>query len=126
MTADRSKIAGSRIKKPEPPSKHRAERMREVRFQKIDAFSEGIAEGNPAGVVVLERDQELTPEEMQAIARDQKGTVSEVVYCTPGVRGHTRCAITPRSVRSISAAIVPSLACTPFSAGPGHPPWKWS
>jgi len=83
LTADRSKIAGSRIKKPEPPSKHRAERMREVRFQKIDAFSEGIAEGNPAGVVVLERDQELTPEEMQAIARDQKGTVSEVVYCTP-------------------------------------------
>ncbi|OPX59190.1 MAG: hypothetical protein A4E29_01344 [Methanomassiliicoccales archaeon PtaB.Bin134] len=57
--------------------------MREVRYQKIDAFSDGIAEGNPAGVVVLEKDQELTPEEMQAIARDQKGTVSEVVFCTP-------------------------------------------
>lgn len=57
--------------------------MREVRYQKIDAFSEGIAEGNPAGVVMLEKDQELTPEEMQAIAREQKGTVSEVVFCTP-------------------------------------------
>jgi len=57
--------------------------MREVRYQKIDAFSEGIAEGNPAGVVMLEKDQELTPEEMQEIARDQKGTVSEVVFCTP-------------------------------------------
>ncbi len=57
--------------------------MKEVRYQKIDAFSDGIAEGNPAGVVVLEKDQELTPEEMQAIARDQKGIVSEVVFCSP-------------------------------------------
>lgn len=57
--------------------------MKEVRYQKVDAFSDGRAEGNPAGVVLLEMDQELTPGEMQDIARGQKGTVSEVVFCSP-------------------------------------------
>jgi PhzF family phenazine biosynthesis protein len=57
--------------------------MKEVRYLKIDAFSSGRSSGNPAGVVFLKGGEILGPEEMQEIARGQKGIVSEVVFCTP-------------------------------------------
>lgn len=55
--------------------------MKEVRFLKIDAFSSGRSPGNPAGVVHLASLDDLTAEEMQEIARGQRGIVSEVVFC---------------------------------------------
>jgi len=57
--------------------------MKEVRYLKVDAFSSGPSPGNPAGVVYLGDLGDLTPEEMQRIAREQKGVVSEVVFCAP-------------------------------------------
>jgi PhzF family phenazine biosynthesis protein len=57
--------------------------MRELQYQKIDAFTDGISSGNPAGVVLLEPHGKLTASEMQQIAKTQKGIVSEVAFCTP-------------------------------------------
>lgn len=57
--------------------------MRELQFKKIDAFTDGNSSGNPAGVVLLKNSKELTEEEMQRIAKKQKGIVNEVAFCTP-------------------------------------------
>lgn len=54
--------------------------MKKYRFKKIDAFASGQSTGNPAGAVYLDSPDELTPEEMQRIARELKGFVSEVGY----------------------------------------------
>ncbi len=54
--------------------------MRTYRFKKIDAFASGFSTGNPAGAVYLGSSDEIAPEEMQRIARELKGFVSEVGY----------------------------------------------
>lgn len=54
--------------------------MREYKYKKIDAFTSGCSNGNPAACIYLERQQILTESEMQLIARQHKGFVSEVVY----------------------------------------------
>jgi len=54
--------------------------MRKYQFKKIDAFASGFSTGNPAGAVYLDSPDEITPEEMQQIARELKGFVSEVGY----------------------------------------------
>jgi len=55
--------------------------MRSLRFKKIDAFVKDGSLGNPAACVYLE--QAITRDEMQQIAYELKGFVSEVVYCMP-------------------------------------------
>ena len=50
------------------------------KFKKMDAFVSGLSTGNPAGAVYLDSPDEITPEEMQRIARELKGFVSEVGY----------------------------------------------
>ncbi len=52
-------------------------------YRKLDAFTSGKSKGNPAACLYLEKDQQLTEEEMLTIAKDHKGFVSEVVYCSP-------------------------------------------
>jgi len=52
-------------------------------YRKLDAFTSGKSKGNPAACLFLDKDQQLTEEEMLSIAKDHKGFVSEVVYCTP-------------------------------------------
>ena len=52
-------------------------------YRKLDAFTSGKSKGNPAACLYLEKDQQLTEEEMLSIAKDHKGFVSEVVYCSP-------------------------------------------
>jgi len=54
--------------------------MCKYRFKKIDAFASGRSAGNPAGAVYLDSLNEITPEEMQQVARELKGFVSEVGY----------------------------------------------
>jgi PhzF family phenazine biosynthesis protein len=54
--------------------------MRKYRFKKIDAFTSGHSTGNPAGAVYLNSPEEITAEEMQQVARELKGFVSEVGY----------------------------------------------
>ncbi len=61
--------------------------MRGLHYKKIDAFTGETSLGNPAGVVYLPQAEELTEEQMQAIARQEKGVVSEVVFCTPVDKG---------------------------------------
>lgn len=55
--------------------------MARYRFKKIDAFTGPGSTGNPAACVYPER--EMAAGEMQRIARELKGFVSEVVFCRP-------------------------------------------
>lgn len=61
--------------------------MKEYNYKRIDAFTSGCSLGNPAGVVYLGKDEVITTAQMQAIARQQKGIVSEVVFCRPIEQG---------------------------------------
>lgn len=56
--------------------------MKRYRFKKIDAFASGSSSGNPAGYVYL--DEPAPDEEMQQIARELKGFVSEVGFVRQG------------------------------------------
>lgn len=53
---------------------------RNLRFKKIDAFASSTSAGNPAAAVYLDALEHLSPAEMQRIARELKGFVSEVGY----------------------------------------------
>ncbi|MDP4146234.1 MAG: PhzF family phenazine biosynthesis isomerase [Bacillota bacterium] len=55
--------------------------MRNFRFKKIDAFTKAGSSGNPAACVYLNKEAEC--DDMQKIAQELKGYVSEVVYCLP-------------------------------------------
>ncbi len=57
--------------------------MRTFNYKKIDAFTAGNSAGNPAACIYLEPGQSMTDEEMQEIAKQHKGFVTEVVYCAP-------------------------------------------
>jgi PhzF family phenazine biosynthesis protein len=54
--------------------------VQRFRFKKIDAFIEGQSGGNPAGCIYLADQDALSVVEMQQIARELSGFVSEVVY----------------------------------------------
>jgi len=53
---------------------------RNFKFKKIDAFATSTASGNPAAAVYLESLEHLSALEMQKIARELKGFVSEVGF----------------------------------------------
>lgn len=57
--------------------------MNEHNYKRIDAFTSGNSSGNPAGVVYLRHDETISEDQMQVIARQEKGIVSEVVFCRP-------------------------------------------
>ena len=57
--------------------------MRTYAYKKIDAFVYGNSGGNPAACLYLKADEKLGEAEMLSIAREHKGFVSEVIYCTP-------------------------------------------
>jgi PhzF family phenazine biosynthesis protein len=54
--------------------------MKKFTFKKIDAFATPKSDGNPAGYVMLNSFAEITPGEMQRIARELQGFVCEVGY----------------------------------------------
>lgn len=56
--------------------------MGEYNYRKIDAFTSEDSLGNPAACIYLENEQRLTDDEMLAIAKQHKGFVSEVVFCS--------------------------------------------
>lgn len=58
--------------------------MRELRFKKIDAFASEKSSGNPAAVIYLDKPDDLSSTEMQQIAKELKGFVSEVGYVSSG------------------------------------------
>lgn len=51
-------------------------------YKKINAFTSISSPGNPAACLYLEKDQMLLVDDMLAIAKEHKGFVSEVVYCS--------------------------------------------
>ncbi len=59
--------------------------MQILKFKKIDAFASKHSKGNPAAVVYLNSDEDLTSAEMLQVAKELKGFVSEVGYVSPGV-----------------------------------------
>ena len=56
--------------------------MKAFEYRKIDAFTSGNSLGNPAACLYLNMKQTLTEEEMLSIAKQHKGFVSEVIYCS--------------------------------------------
>ena len=54
--------------------------MKQYRYVKSNAFTSGNSLGNPA-TCIFPGQEELTPEQMQAIAAEHKGFVMEVVFC---------------------------------------------
>ncbi|MBU0632492.1 PhzF family phenazine biosynthesis protein [bacterium] len=54
--------------------------MKKLKYKKIDAFASSNSSGNPAGVVYLKSFNDINADEMQQIAREQKGFVSEVGF----------------------------------------------
>ena len=59
--------------------------MRILRFKKIDAFASEKSSGNPAAVIYLDSQEDLSSTEMLQIAKELQGYVSEVGYVSPGV-----------------------------------------
>ena len=55
-------------------------KMKRYKYIKSNAFTVGDSLGNPAACVFMEKDA-LPPEQMQAVAREHKGFVMEVVFC---------------------------------------------
>ncbi|KGO33240.1 MAG: PhzF family phenazine biosynthesis isomerase [Desulfoprunum sp.] len=54
--------------------------MKQFRFKKLDAFAAGQSSGNPAGMITIDSLADITPDEMQRIARELRGFVSEVGF----------------------------------------------
>lgn len=54
--------------------------MKRLQFWKLDAFTDGGSPGNPAAMVLLSDTCELVPEEMQKVASELGGFVSEVAF----------------------------------------------
>jgi PhzF family phenazine biosynthesis protein len=54
--------------------------MQRLRFKKIDAFVFNRSGGNPAGCIYLDGPEAISSDQMQQIAREMAGCVSEVVY----------------------------------------------
>jgi len=57
--------------------------MKQYIYRKLDAFSSGLSGGNPAACLYLNAEDDLNEEQMQSIATEHKGFVSEVIYCFP-------------------------------------------
>lgn len=57
--------------------------MKKFAFKKIDAFATAKSPGNPAGAIYLNSEQDISGPEMQRIAQELKGFVSEVGFLCP-------------------------------------------
>jgi len=62
--------------------------MKKFKFKKIDAFTFGSSHGNPAAGVYLNSVSDISDKEMQIIAKELKGFVSEVVFLFPEKDGY--------------------------------------
>lgn len=59
--------------------------MKQFAFKKLDAFAAGSSAGNPAGMITVASFADITPAEMQRIACELRGFVSEVGFvCRTG------------------------------------------
>ncbi len=65
--------------------------MKRLPFKKINAFATPSSAGNPAGMIQLGSKTDLEPHEMQRIARELKGFVSEVGFVWPEEEDYGLC-----------------------------------
>jgi len=56
--------------------------MKQYEYRKIDAFTSENSLGNPAACIYLKEGEYLTENEMLDVAKQHKGFVSEVIYCS--------------------------------------------
>lgn len=56
--------------------------MRKLFYKKVNAFTSDVSFGNPASYLMV-GDKPLVEEEMLRVGKEQKGYVSEVVFCEP-------------------------------------------
>lgn len=56
--------------------------MNTYKYQKVDAFTSATSTGNPAACIFLDENQTLSEEAMLEIAKQHKGFVSEVIFCS--------------------------------------------
>lgn len=61
--------------------------MKNFPFKKIDAFVHGNSGGNPAACIYLQNRSDISEAEMQLIAKELKGFVTEVIYLFPEENG---------------------------------------
>lgn len=61
--------------------------MKRYQFKKIDAFAAAGSSGNPAGYIRLSPGEKIADEDMQRIARELKGFISEVGFLHEGTPG---------------------------------------
>ncbi len=61
-------------------------KMRELNYKKMDAFTSEQSLGNPAACIYLEDNEVLSEEAMLEIAKQHKGFVSEVIYCSKAMQ----------------------------------------
>lgn len=54
--------------------------MKKLLYKKVNAFTSDVSFGNPASYLILGKDS-LTSDEMLRVGKEQKGYVSEVVFC---------------------------------------------
>lgn len=56
--------------------------MNAYKYQKVDAFTSSTSTGNPAACIFLNEKQSLSEKAMLEIAKQHKGFVSEVIFCS--------------------------------------------
>lgn len=54
--------------------------LKKFKFKKMDAFASGLSPGNPAAAIYPDTFHDISEQDMQRIARELKGFVSEVGY----------------------------------------------
>lgn len=59
--------------------------MKKLFYKKVNAFTSDVSFGNPASYLMV-CDTPLTEEEMLRVGKEQKGYVSEVVFCEPSLK----------------------------------------
>ena len=60
--------------------------MKKYSYKKIDAFTSNKSLGNPAACIYLKDNENLSHSDMLNIAKEHKGFVSEVVYCSNSLK----------------------------------------
>jgi PhzF family phenazine biosynthesis protein len=84
--------------------------MKRLNFKKIDAFTDGLSSGNPAGYILLGPHDSLSVAEMLRVAGELKGFVNEVGFVRrEGKRVHLRFYSSEREVAFCGHATIAIL-----------------
>lgn len=62
--------------------------MKKIEYKKINAFTSKKSAGNPAACLYLSQSQKLSDKDMLGIAKEHKGFVAELVFCSQNSKGN--------------------------------------